>query len=325
MTELGDDQGKDMSSPRRRRWFKVCVVIATPPLAFVCLEIVFRIAGIGGDLPLPRSSRGNAALVDTTRNRMGIREPWDTVPGDASTMRIAFLGDSFTFGTSVEQDQCFVHLVEKMINSDRRNAVVTINMGEPGTDPAEQVAVYERLRELVQPDVVVHVLYCNDLGHDLYDDLVRIHALQDRRSFAADHSYVWRYFERRVRYDRVLQQTLDYFRGGDSPFKRRQAWQRLENGVRKVRRLVEEDGATYVIVMFPWLASLDDYPLTDVHDRVRHLASDIGVPFLDLLDTFRGRDASRMRISIIDEHPSVEAHRLTATAITRFLQNDVLK
>jgi len=314
-----------MNPSRRKTWFKIGIVIATPPFALVCLEIVFRILGIGGNLPLPRSSRDNAALVDTTRNWMGIREQWDTVPGDASTTQIAFLGDSFTFGTSVEQNECFVHLIEKKINSIASNAVVTINMGEPGTDPVQQVAVYKRLREFVHPNVVVHVLYCNDLGHDLYDDLVRIHALQDRRSLAASYSHVWRYFERRVRYDRVFRQTLDYFRGGDSPFKRRKAWQRFEKGVRDVRRLVERDGATYVMVMFPWLASLDDYPLSDLHERVRRLANEMGVPFLDLLDTFRGRDASQMRISIIDEHPSPKAHRLAATAMTRFLRSTVLK
>jgi lysophospholipase L1-like esterase len=310
--------------PRRgaRRWiFRIATPILALLLLFVGLEIAFRIAGVPSvHGPILRESYENAAAADNYRNALGLRERWGEVPGDENSIRIAFLGDSITYGAGVEQEQGFVHLIEGLLNDGKPLRYVTINLGEPGTDPVDQVEVYQRVRRAVRPDVLVHVLYCNDLGRDLYEDLKFIHALQFRKSWPATYSHVWRYFERRVRYEMVFQRTVDYFRGGDSPFKRERAWQRLTDAVRKVKAMAEADGARYVMVMWPWLARLDDYPLEDVHRRMRRVAEQLDVPFFDLLGTFRGRNARRMRLSIIDEHPSPEGHRLGALALAEYLR-----
>ncbi len=306
-----------------RRWtFRIATPILAVVVLFVMLEIAFRIADVPSvHGPILRESYENTAAADNYRNTLGLRERWEDVPGDENSIRIAFLGDSVTYGAGVEQEQGFVHLIEGLLNNGKPLCYVTINLGEPGTDPADQVQVYQRVRHAVRPDVLVHMLYCNDLGRDLYEDLKFIHDLQFRKSWPAQVSHVWRYFERRVRYEMVFQHTVDYFRGGDSPFKRDQAWQRLTGAVREVQAMAQADGARYVMVMWPWLARLDDYPLQDVHRRMQNVAEQLDAPFFDLLDTFRGRNARRMRLSIIDEHPSPMAHRLGAQAIAEYLRS----
>lgn len=306
--------------PCRSIWFfRIGTLTGTPVLVLAVLELVFRILGLPSNVPIPRESTENAGLVDSSRNAAGLRERWDQVPGDENAVRIGFLGDSFTFAAGVEQEQGFVHKIETLLNRPGELRYVTINMGEPGTDPFEQTQVYRRVKEFARPDVLIHVLYCNDLGHDLYEELKRIHALQNRRSLLARHSNVWRFLERRVRCEMVLKRTVDYFRGGDSPFQRRQAWERLTSGLRAVKEIADADQTPYALVLFPWLFRLDDYPLDQVHSEVRRVADEMEIPFLDLLKTFRGRSARRMRISVIDEHPSPEAHTLAAQRIVRFL------
>lgn len=292
-------------------------------VTFLALELVFRLFS-PPQPPMPRDSGDNARAVDTTRNRLGLREPWDIVPGGADAVRIAFLGDSFTFAACVEQTDGFVDKIERILNPDGALRYVTINIGQPGTDPQVQSEMYARLKDELRPNILIHVVYCNDLGHDLYDELKMIHVMQNRRSLAAQVSHLWRFVEARVRYARVKARTLDYYRGGDSPFKRRRAWERFRGGMERVIDLAVTDGTRYVLVMFPWLYSLDDYPLTDVHNRVRQLAEEFDVPFLDLFDTFEGLDAAELRVSVIDEHPNPQAHTLAARAIARFLIADDL-
>ncbi len=309
----------------KRRILRVATVAGSLLITLVALELVFRLFSPPRP-PVPRDSGENALAVDTARNVLGLREPWDEVPGGDQAVRIAFLGDSFTFAACVEQREGFVHQVEEILNPAGALRYVTINLGQPGTEPQVQSEMYRRLKGRLRPDVVVHVLYCNDLGHDLYDELKMIHAMQNRRSRAAHVSHLWGFVEGRIRYTMVKRRTLDYFRGGDSPFRRRQAWERLRAGVESVVDMARSDGTRYVLVMFPWLFSLDDYPLEDVHARMRRLAGELGVPFLDLLETFRGLDARALRISVTDEHPNPEAHTLAAEAIAGFLRaNDVIE
>ena len=307
---------------RQRRWgFRIVAMSGSLTATLVGLELVLRLV-TPPPAPIPRDSGDNAGAVDTTRNSLGLREPWERVPGGADAIRIAFLGDSFTFAACVEQRDGFVDKVERLLNAQappNGAGYVTINLGQPGTDPLVQSETYVTLKDQLKPYVLVHVAYCNDLGHDLYDELKLIHALENRRSVAAQLSYIWRFVEGRVRYARVKTRTLDYFRGGDSPFKRRRAWDRFRGGIERAGDAASLDGTRYVLVMFPWLYSLDDYPLADVHDGVRRLAQELNVPFLDLLDTFAGLDASELRVSVIDEHPNPRAHTLAAQAIARFL------
>jgi len=306
-------------SDSQKRWkFRLTAMTGSVIVTVFALELVFRLTS-PPQAPVPRDSGDNARAVDTTRNRLGLREPWESVPGNADAMRIAFLGDSFTFAACVEQTDGFVDKIERILNPDGGLDYVTINVGQPGTDPMVQSEMYARLNGELRPHILVHVVYCNDLGHDLYDELKLIHAMQNRRSAAAQASHLWRFIEARVRYARIKARTLDYYRGGDSPFKRRRAWERFRGGIERVIDLAETDGTRYVLVMFPWLYSLDDYPLTDIHDRVRQLAEDLNVPFLDLFDTFEGRDATELRVSVIDEHPNPHAHTLAARAIAQFL------
>ncbi len=287
------------------------------------LEAAFRCVS-PPDPPIPTDSRENSALVNNTRNRLNLRESWDSPPGDEYTIRILFLGDSFTYGASVEPDECFVHLVEQRLNKDQEDRCVTINAGAPGTATEAQAQIYHRLREEIRPDIVVHVLYCNDWGHDLYDDLKIIHRLQNRRTMAADYSHAWRFVESRIRYLLVKQRTIDYFQGGNSPFKRLQAWQSVLGHLERLKADVEGDGAVYAVVMFPWLWGLDAYPLKAMHDKMARHAAAMNVPFLDLLDAFRDRDATALRISATDEHPNPAGHRIAADAIARFVEREVL-
>jgi hypothetical protein len=214
--------------------------------------------------------------------------------------------------------------VEGLLADDVPRGVVTINMGRPATTPRDQLELYLSIRDQLRPELVVQVLYLNDLGVDMDYLLRRIYRLKNEELRFAGSSYVLRFAERHVRSWLMRNYSHDYFRGGANRAERLARLTRLEADVRACRMAVEEGDAVYALALFPVLAKLDDYPFTDVHDAIRQFASAEGVPFLDLLDAFAGRDATQLRVSLANEHPNPEGHRIAAMRMARYLREAVL-
>ncbi len=309
---------------RRRRWrFRGVAVAMSVLAAFLAAEVVFRLFDIQPAPPAP-SPYVEARFVDNKKNVLGLREPWDEFPDDDRRLRIAFLGDSITYGESVEYSQTFCHLVEDALAVHVPRGVVTINISKPGSCPGEQLGIYRRVRDAIRPHYVVHVVYPNDLDIGLADMLKSIYRIRDDELLVGNDSFVLRYAEKQIRYWLAWKKTIDYFRGGEDDTQRAASWGVFRGDVIDCKRAVEESGAQYVMVLFPWLVRLDDYMLADVHDKMHGFASELGVPYLDLLEVFAGRDGAALRISPANEHPNAEGHRLAAERIAQFLREDVL-
>ncbi|MGB2986264.1 MAG: SGNH/GDSL hydrolase family protein [Phycisphaerae bacterium] len=309
---------------RRHRFrFRLVAVALSALLTPILVEVVFRTFEIKPPPPA-RFPLLDCEEVDNSLNALGIREKWDSLPEGDRRLRIACLGDSMVYGFSVEPHESFCHLIETMLTTGWPEGVVTINMGYPGTSPRWQLRKYLALRETLRPDVVVHVVYPNDLGIYMHERLSDIYRIRDEDLWVGNRSYLLRYAERQIRYWLAWNKTIDYFRGGASSRERAEAWVRFKADVAACKAKVEEGGAVYALVLFPWLVRLDDYLLMDVHTEIGAFASQLGVPYLDLLELFAGRDAEALRISLANEHPNPTGHRLAAERIARFLQEEIL-
>lgn len=304
---------------RRRCFrFRAAAIVLSMLAAFGIAELGFRVLNIKPPPPAPLP-RFDSEKVDNTLNALGIREPWDSLPEDDRRLRIAFLGDSMVYGYGVARHQTFCYMLEQMLAADSREGVAIINLGYVATSPGRQLPKYLALRETLHPDVVVHVVYPNDLGIELHKLLYRIHRIHDKELWFGTGSRVVHYAEKQVRYRLGWNDTIDYFRGGRNREERAKAWAKFKGNVRACKAAVEEGGAVYALVLFPWLVRLDDYLLTDVHRTMREFAAKLDVPYLDLLEVFAGRRAESLRVSLANEHPNVAGHRLAANRIARFL------
>ncbi|MHC4698318.1 MAG: hypothetical protein ACYTFA_16420 [Planctomycetota bacterium] len=302
---------------RRARYIKfaAATVLLTFLVSFFVLEVVFRFFAIvppEGTYPedAPRF------LVDNSVNSRGMREPWETIPDDDPRRRIAFLGDSFVYGYAVEPEETFTSLVEEMLSD-----TITINMGGIGSNPEDQYFAYSRLKDETRPDVLVHVIFLNDLDFDLGSMLQSIHRIPHHDSWLARQSYVVRYIEKQIQFLRSYRKTLDYFSGGETAARRAASWAKFEKYVTLCKEAAEEGGGEYRLVIFPWLYKLDDYPLRHVHRKVCALARKLGVPLLDLLGSFEGLDGLELRVGKVDPHPNAAGHRIAAAAISEFLES----
>jgi hypothetical protein len=111
-----------------------------------------------------------------TVNELGFRGESESI---ASDNKVFFLGDSFTFGLGVNDNDTFVHLLN---NSADRENLSFFNLGVPGYAPDQQLILLDNLLNY-DPDTLLWVIY---IGNDLLDI---------RYPFALQADYGKPYFE----------------------------------------------------------------------------------------------------------------------------------
>jgi hypothetical protein len=96
-------------------------------------------------------------------NDRGIRYPTIPLTKPAGTYRIAVLGDSFTEGTGVLEEQRFTNLIESRLRTQDGIRVDLVNCGEAGTAPFDYGRKLFQTGLAYQPDAVLICLYFNDV------------------------------------------------------------------------------------------------------------------------------------------------------------------
>lgn len=110
-------------------------------------------------------------------NSLGMRNPEVVIPKPAGTIRILFIGDSFTFGWGVQEEQSHPYIVSEILKDrfpDKK--IEVINGGVPATGPAFYYLFLKNIGIKLQPDYIVvgfypfsDVLY--DAGTSVWENL----------------------------------------------------------------------------------------------------------------------------------------------------------
>jgi hypothetical protein len=158
--------------------FKIVGVVLSFLVAFAIAEgavRLFRPQEVGpvrftcdpelGEIPVPgqHGERHSPGVFDFTysNNSLGWRGPKEFRADKQTTYRVLFLGDSFTYGLGVNDDQTFAAQVEKILTADRLS-VETMNAGCPGKGTDYEVKVFDTVGRKFHPDLTVLCFFCND-------------------------------------------------------------------------------------------------------------------------------------------------------------------
>ena len=97
-------------------------------------------------------------------NSYGFRDAEYDLEPTKDTIRIAIVGDSFTFGYGLEnQEDTYVKQLEKILNANSRQKYEVLNFGTSG---ANILDVYWLLKYKIlefNPDIVIYGFFPNDL------------------------------------------------------------------------------------------------------------------------------------------------------------------
>lgn len=263
-------------------------------------------------------------------NARGWRGPDAERHKQPGTWRIACLGDSYTFGYGVNDDETWPAALQRELDrapSDRR--IEVMNFAVPAYETEQEIALLEKHVMHFEPDVVLLAWCLNDPalrgageGFELGRPPFLIRALhpQSEGVIAAARS-VSRLLDlvadrlHRKLYPRYFGRRLAELYDDAQP-----GWQRSRAALVAGRDFLAARGIPFAVVLYPYLVRLEgrlasDGPYAGVAEFCRRES----IPVLDLGPAFSGREVASLRVHAYDSHPSAEAHAIAAAEIARFL------
>ena len=254
-------------------------------------------------------------------NSLGFRSPETTRERPDGVFRILGVGDSFTFGTGVRQEHTFLaRLDERLAQADGPERYEVLNLGVMGYNTPQEMALLEHVGPDLDAQLVIVCLFLNDMEGGGTHALFNVDA---KRSRLARHSKLA---------DRVAwmlqrkRQIADLTASYHASFATDSAgWLLAQRLLVETRARLEARETKLVLMIFPVLWDLgESYPFKAVHGTVSEFARENGIPFLDLLPAFEGRNGPELWVHPTNQHPNEEGHAIAGDALYDFLTESSL-
>lgn len=284
-------------------------------LGMVVLEIGVRV--LFAPPPPPPTPR---------RNTAGFRDIERVLDKPEGVVRMAFIGDSYTFGQGVERHDRFAERAGALLDESYRDATVeTLNFGRPGADVQDVLRILEGAALHFDPDIVVYGFVLNDFSDRAND--VTFRALRDelleahRRRLPGLRALGTRLRSAAV-LDRILFDTTsgieeaqleflrDLYRRGERFASRRRLLERLT-------RVLSRESLLGVVVLMPYF--LPGEPDLEFYGRAREVVEQAAqrprLEFIEVLPALGDRPYHEWWVSADDHHPNAAAHGIIGELI----------
>ena len=265
-----------------------------------------------------------------TTNRWGMRDKERALAKPTGTYRIAILGPSHVMGSGVSDADTIPNLLEKRLNASTGSSGMryeVLNFGVAGFSLTKQLALLDDRVFAFHPDAVF-IVDSPRLAEPVVQHLANVSARRYEIPFPLLADVVARTGVTALAKDGVPvpfdSARLQLERAGIST---RMPWveaeQRLRHAsdslIRKTfEQIVQLSREHEAVPVFVALDNVGDPPaatLGAVEDAKR-----AGMLVFDLLDVWRGRDYSALRIADWDEHPNAEGNRIVAERLVELMQ-----
>jgi len=264
-----------------------------------------------------RGYLGAEGRVTYRLNMFGFRGPDLPAAKGPDVYRILFLGDSITFGEGVREEDTFPVQVQKILSAKMPGKEVQVlNGGVQGYGTREEVESYYIKGIAYSPNAVVVGFYLNDAMD--FGETIRQNDAKNRKMELTGLARVSKIAEWYQRRSRARAQQDELFNSIRASFKSPH-WEDCKGELLRLRGEAEKWKFKLVIAIFPVLWDLDHYPLEDIHKSLHAQFDDLGIAWIDLLDTFRGHDAESLWVHPTDQHPNEIADRMAAEKIAEYL------
>jgi hypothetical protein len=316
-------------SRARRQLLRLGASLAVCALALALAEIALRarvpdngvtpfragtLPGLASELRPDFSTRYRG--FDVSINAAGFRGP-EVHARRAGELRVALVGDSFTFGNGVTfEDTLGERLAAELARLGRPAAV--FNCGVPGYN-AEHAAITARERALaLDVDVLVYVFFANDLESSPERREVPQEAVIDKLHGFPLHSALGQWCAVHVK--RWLARL-----GLDVDARTRAAWSanleqggrsRLEAALDELRTACARRDVPLLVAVYPFLAPPATNPFGEVDAFALAACRARSIPCVALAEAFPADERLyELWSSTFDSHPDGAGHALAARAL----------
>ncbi|MEC7567333.1 MAG: SGNH/GDSL hydrolase family protein [Planctomycetota bacterium] len=304
----------------------------------------------------PRGYFGPENEVSHRTNAIGFRGhpfPFDLdqdgkevlLPKPPQTIRLAFLGDSFTFGEGVHDDDTFaqvtaVHLQKRW--PDRM--VEAANYGVSGYNINQSFHVLQRWTMKTEPDAVILGFVLNDAEPPIFT-LNPLTGRPFQGPLAVEQGrfgtrppgrlpgtgppdrlwyrsniiqLVWRFrIQRQQTHGMVTHYRSLYTDTNPS-------WKTNRAALLEIVETCQQDQIPCYVVLFPELYELNEnYPFKEVHEHIQKTLAGTHATFIDLFPLLAGKQAADLWVHPTDHHPNNEVHALVGKTLAEHLARDL--
>lgn len=240
------------------------------------------VPGLAYELIPNREKFSHGAMIRT--NSFGMRDTEPTLNKNASLLRIIVLGDSFTFGFGVSEDQTYSNILEKLLNEFTINVhcqYEVLNFGVGGYSTRDEAIVFKHKILPWNPRLVV-------IGYVLNDPEIEpvqpLHLYYQKPSWW-QYSHVLRLIaKKRYHWDvKRLGGGGDYYRYLHS---HNDKWMSVVDAFGEIKHIADVHGIKVAIVIFPVIPTKGrwwsdgkqwgNYPYKAIHKQVADTARENG-------------------------------------------------
>lgn len=246
--------------------------------------------------------------VKIKTNSMGFRGAEIKTTKEAHTCRIVVLGDSLIMGWGVPLENTVPYLLEQKLNSGGKRLEV-VNLGVGNYNTTMEVELFKERGLPLDPDMVILVFFVNDP-----EPVPRNHPLlYPIKRYSYLSAVFFDLYQRvRTRFDTHFN-WYDYYSNLYLP--QSPALAENKQALQDLIQLCKERNLPLLIVSYPELHQLKDYPLTMATTYIQGMAENSGTPFLDLLPYFSEHEPESLWVSTEDAHGNEVASEIAAQAI----------
>lgn len=265
-------------------------------------------------------------------NNMGYREREFDRAKQPGVYRIAFIGDSFTFGQGIAENERMSNILEAELRQ-HRNGVEVLNFGRPGNNTADEVGV---LQDHVLPNADPHFVllqwYVNDVeskrpqadtsvGNTSEVERDRLNELKQVMLNKSVIYFLLADLFHRVRAKAGMNYVEEIITG-TTVESGSQKMYKAKMAMVEFLRSCKEKNVPVAVLLVPDLAPLGEgpYPFASIHLKVLEWCGQEGVTCVDLFPVFEPylRDVAKhetLWVNRFDAHMGVLANRLAATRL----------
>lgn len=254
---------------------------------------------------------------------------------DTRELRLAAIGDSYTYGYGIEDEtDRYSNLLEKRLSeacASTGGTVKVYNMGRPGLNTAEELEVFKTAKRFRIDGIILgytlddarsnrtarHTNICYNRIFSYRQNPFLNWLLQ--KSFALEYLYVRVY---NLFHAREFTQTC-WTESFEALYHDPEIWVRHLKELKNVIDYTREHQLGLAVVIFPNIVDLGaDYSARDIHQRVATFFRANNIPVIDLLDVYAGYSPDDLLVSRRDFHANELGHSLATTAIFETIKNE---
>jgi lysophospholipase L1-like esterase len=280
---------------------------------------------------------GGTFTVTHGINALGLRGPETSKAKPAGVRRIAVLGDSFTFGYGVNDDETWPAALQRALDrapdggpAPRAPRYEVLNCGVPAYDTEQEVRLLGGRILDFEPDLVLFGWYINDpavrdgaAGTAADQPPAAVRWLAPNQTGLLPTLRGWSQALDLI-CDRLFGSAHEAYQ--PTAFARlyddvHPGWRRAKLALQRAQALCKQRGIGFALVMYPDLSRRGEHLAS--HDAYRILAAfcrEQGIPVLDLEPALSGVDLRALRVHLLDSHPNGRAHTIAGDAVAEWLR-----